>query len=95
MQEIIADYFGVGKTSKKVLNLYHSLTDKHNEFEILLDLSEAEIAKVTDQELAQTIVQVRLGQVDILPGYDGIYGRISIKNSLKNQNPPPAQKGGF
>jgi len=88
LQEIIADYFGVGKTAKKVLNQYFSLTDKHNEFAILLDLSETEIAKMAGQELAQMIVQVRTGQVDILPGYDGVYGRISIKNSLKK----PEQK---
>ncbi len=79
LQEIIADTYGVGKSSKRVQKMYHEMTDKRNEFEILIDLNEIEIKDLSNAEIAKAIINVRLGRVDLIPGYDGIYGKISIK----------------
>ena len=79
LQEIIAAVLDVGKGSKKVIRIYDEMTKKNTEFEILLDLSEKEMATIADAEIASAIINMRAGQVDIEPGYDGIYGKVSIK----------------
>ncbi len=79
LQEIIADVCGVGKNSKKVLKQYFELTDKYSEFEILLDLSIEELKKITDNNIAEAIYRVRDGRVNIIPGYDGVYGKIDLQ----------------
>jgi uncharacterized protein (TIGR00375 family) len=77
--EIIANYFGVGKNSQKVLNLYLSLVKNNNEFEILIDLTQKELEKIMESKLAEKIIKVRNNQVEIKPGFDGVFGKISIK----------------
>lgn len=82
LQEIIADNIGVGKNSKKVMKMYYEMTDKKNEFEILIDLKEGEIEKISNSEIAKAVLNVRLGNVELIPGYDGIYGKISINKDI-------------
>lgn len=79
LQEIIADCYAVGKNSKKVLKKYFELTEKATEFDLLLYLDEKEVLAIAGKEIGQAIIQVRKGKVDIIPGYDGIFGKISIK----------------
>ncbi|MFA5029853.1 MAG: endonuclease Q family protein [Patescibacteria group bacterium] len=81
LQEIIADSFGVGKNSKKVQTEYFNLIKKYCEFEILIDLTEEQLKKIARPEIAERIISVRLGRVEITPGYDGIYGQIAIKTA--------------
>jgi len=83
LQEIIADAFGVGKNSKKVLAEYLRLTGQQPEFSILLDLPASELKQLTSEGIADGIIKVRAGQVDIEPGYDGVFGRVSIKKSRR------------
>jgi uncharacterized protein (TIGR00375 family) len=82
LQEIIADNFGVGKSSKKVLKIYYEMTDQKTEFEILIDLSEEEIKNISNSEIARAVINVRLGKVALVPGYDGVYGKISIEKDI-------------
>lgn len=86
LQEIIAWRLGVNKNSKKVSNLYLSLVEKKSEFEILIDAQASELKEIMDQELVDLILAVRRGKVEIRPGFDGVYGKISIKSSFKNKN---------
>lgn len=88
LQEIIADYFAVGKGSKKVAAEYFNLIAKYSEFAILIDLPADELKKITLPEIAEKIIQVRDKQVKIEPGYDGIYGKISVRNHYR----PPRQE---
>ena len=85
LQEIIAWRLGVNKTSKKVFNLYLSLVEKKSEFEILIDAQESELKEIMDQELVNFILAVRRKEVEIKAGFDGIYGKISIKSGFKNK----------
>jgi uncharacterized protein (TIGR00375 family) len=82
LQEVIADVFGVGVSSKRVLAMYEqmvgSAVSKTNEFEILLDMDENQIAKISTAEIAQAIIRVRNGQVNLDGGYDGVFGKIHI-----------------
>lgn len=79
LQEIIAESFNVGKSSKKVQAEYFNLISKgKNEFNILLHLSMEEIKKITLPKIAEAIGRVREGKVKLVPGFDGQYGKIEI-----------------
>ncbi|MCL5008890.1 MAG: endonuclease Q family protein [Patescibacteria group bacterium] len=78
LEEIIAETFNVGAGSKRVLETYNRMTDKNPEFEILLDLPESEIAKISATEIATAILRVREGKVRVEGGYDGVFGKIHI-----------------
>lgn len=80
LEEIIAETFGVGTGSKRVLETYNRMTDKYPEFEILLDLTEDQIAKISAPEIAVAVLRVRSGQVHVEGGYDGVFGKIHIFN---------------
>jgi uncharacterized protein (TIGR00375 family) len=78
LEEIIAETFGVGTASKKVLEQYEAIVKHHSEFDILLELSEQEITTMSSSAIAQSITRVREGKVHIEPGYDGVFGKIQI-----------------
>ncbi len=93
LSEIIAESFGVGPSSKKVVEEYQNLIKKlGNELDILLEISEEKIKSVADPRVAEGIKRVRNGKVKIRPGYDGEYGEISIfsdneRKKLEPQKP--------
>ena len=61
------------------------VTRKTNEFEILLDLEEDQIAKISTPEIAQSIIRVRNGKVRIEGGYDGVFGKIHIYDEQERE----------
>lgn len=64
-------------SSKKVWAIYNRLIEKFgNEYSILLDVLKSDLLKVIPENLAEAIVNVRAGQVTIIPGYDGVYGQL-------------------
>ena len=85
LEEIIAETFNVGTASKRVLAEYESMAAHHPEFEILLDLPEQELQKITSAQVVESILRVRRGQVHIDPGYDGVFGKIHIYNEQERQ----------
>ena len=79
LQEIIADAQHQGVGTKRGKAEYEKLILQiGTEFDILLDVTEKELIKVTSREIAQGILRVREGKVHIQPGYDGEYGKIKI-----------------
>ena len=50
----------------------------YNEFQILLDLSEEEISKISNPGIARAVIRVREGKVRLEGGYDGVFGKIEI-----------------
>jgi len=91
LAEIIAEVVGVKSTqSKKVLAEYFRLTDElANEFTLLLDTPiQAIQAASAYPNLAEAILRMRKGEMNIQPGYDGIYGTVKIFG----ENGPPAPK---
>ncbi|MBI4722278.1 MAG: DNA helicase UvrD [Candidatus Stahlbacteria bacterium] len=81
LTEIIADVLGVSKETKKVANEYDKLIHSWTELDCLLHIPYKELQNITQDEIAYSICAVREGKVDILPGYDGVYGKISVKRS--------------
>jgi DNA helicase-2/ATP-dependent DNA helicase PcrA len=84
LEEIIAETYDVGVGSKKVLATYEAMVAAHPEFDILLDLSKEEIAKISDKQIAESVIRVREGNVHIEGGYDGIFGKIHIYGDKEN-----------
>jgi len=78
LEEIIAEALNSGVNTTKVKKEYERLLALNTEFEILLDLSEAELYRIADKRVAEGVLKVRVGDIDIVPGYDGVYGKISI-----------------
>lgn len=78
LEEVIADTYEVGPGSKKVLTMYEQMVSKYPEFEILLELPEEEIEKISDKNIATSVMRVRTGNVHVEGGYDGIFGKIHI-----------------
>ncbi len=79
LAEIIACVEGVGAASKKVRAVYDQLIrDAGNEFQVLLDASRDVIAQCAGDATAEAIMRVREGTISIEPGYDGVYGKVTI-----------------
>jgi uncharacterized protein (TIGR00375 family) len=77
LEEVIGETYGTG-IGKKVLETYERIVSKYPEFEILLDLPQEEIAKISDPVVAESVIRIREGKVHIEGGYDGIFGKIHI-----------------
>jgi uncharacterized protein (TIGR00375 family) len=78
LKEVIGE--AIGKTSKstEVDKLYHYMIEKFGtEFKIMIEIPLDEISKV-HPKIAEGIARVKERKVKISPGYDGVYGKVSI-----------------
>ena len=79
LEEIIADAKGVGKASIAVERDYYSCLAKFGtEFEILMRAPKQDLMQGLPPKVAEGVLRVREGKVNIKAGYDGEYGVISI-----------------
>ncbi len=79
LKEIISKALLVGEQSKIVQKEYEKLIDNFgDEFNILLFVSENEIKKIAMEGVAEAIAMVRRGKVEMIPGYDGVFGKIVL-----------------
>ena len=82
LAEILSDILQVGVKSKKVQTNYHkALMQLGSEYNILHTLETDKIGSAGIPLLGEAIRRMRQKEVDIIPGYDGEYGRIKIFNS--------------
>jgi len=80
LSEIIATVLGVDSPStQQVWRIYNLLVEKFgNEYCVLLDASRESLSTVVDEAVVEAIIRVREGLVKVVPGYDGVYGRLVI-----------------
>lgn len=79
LDEIIVQALGVKSFTKKVEKLYFELIERFgNEFNVLMDADRDELEKCGGERLADAIMKVRGGDLQIRPGYDGVYGEVRI-----------------
>jgi len=91
LQEIIAESFGMKSTaSKKVQEMYEKMIhDVGIEFDILLDVDIPTIEAGSTPAIAEAVRRMRIGDLHIRPGYDGVYGEVHI---YSDADPPPAAR---
>lgn len=91
LREILSEVIGVGKHSKAVARLYEQLVPKcGTEFEILIAAPLTNIQAASSAVVAEAIDRVRRGALVITPGYDGVFGSISLYGGVRP--PGPVQK---
>ena len=79
LEEIIAESLAVGVGTKAVEAEYERLIKAGgSEFAVLLDMPPEELNRFTTSRVLEGIVRMRQGKVDIVPGHDGVYGKIRI-----------------
>jgi uncharacterized protein (TIGR00375 family) len=80
LSEIITAVLGVSYPgAKKVWSVYNPLIQKFgDEYTVLIDTSREEMAKIVDSRIAEAIVRVREEKAHVVPGYDGVYGKLVI-----------------
>jgi uncharacterized protein (TIGR00375 family) len=93
LQEVIADVLGMAVISQQVKTEYAKLVKAFgSEFSVLLGPSLSDLEGVTTPELAQGIVDAREGRVELVAGYDGVFGHVKV---AKDRGPITPQKGLF
>jgi len=84
LEELLAETLGKGRTSKAVSQLYNkAIVSLGPEFDILLDVPTEAIAAAVSPRAAEAVKRMRAGQVAVRPGYDGVFGQVSIFNDRK------------
>lgn len=77
--ELIADALGRGQATKGVVMEYNRLTQElGSELEILMSAGRDALEKVAGEKFAQSILKARVGDVEVEPGFDGVYGKVHV-----------------
>jgi uncharacterized protein (TIGR00375 family) len=95
LSEVIAAVMGVDSPSTQaVWQNYNLLVGKFgDEYKVLMDAAKEELAKVVEAPIAEAIVKVRDGIIKVIPGYDGVYGRLNLNaDALAVKPKRPAEK---
>lgn len=84
LAELIADVMQVGVATKKVRReVDRLLAEGRTEFFILLEASASDLLRVTSPEIVEALLRMRQGDVVIRPGYDGVYGVVSVRETCR------------
>ena len=79
LPEIISEVLKVGAGSKAVQGMYWRLLEKlGNEFTILMKTRLDDIERAESEKLREAVAKVRAGDVCIVPGYDGEFGKVKL-----------------
>ena len=102
LQQIVAESIGRGVNTKGVRSLYFQLVEElGSELHILTDADTSDIARVGGERIAEGVERVRTGKIVIEPGYDGVFGKVSVwqnkvdahKHNKQNLPPQTARDG--
>lgn len=92
LQELIAVSLGIEPEAEhrlmsgKVWREYEAMIAKFgNEFKILSEVQDDILKSTLRPELFELISSLRSGKLEIVPGFDGVYGKIVIKEKDKKQ----------
>jgi len=79
LDEVLAEALGHKVGTKAVETEYERLVERGgSEFQILLDASPDDLASFVTPRVLEAIIRMRQGKVSIVPGHDGVYGKISL-----------------
>jgi uncharacterized protein (TIGR00375 family) len=92
LEEVISEGLGVRVGTKTVEAEYERLVERGgSEFHILLDAPPEELASFVPPKILEGIVRMRQGKVSIIPGHDGVYGKINLFPEKKVAEAPKDQ----
>jgi len=92
LEEMISGGLGVNVGTKAVGAEYDRLIERGgSEFRILLDATPEELATFVPPRLLDGIIRMRQGKVSIVPGHDGVYGKINLFPETKKEEAPKEQ----
>ncbi|MEM3526668.1 MAG: hypothetical protein QXV37_04560 [Candidatus Jordarchaeaceae archaeon] len=80
LTELISAAIGIEDLyAKQIWEIYYKLvTTFKNEYNTLLNASRSDIEAVTNQRIADLIIDNREGRINVRPGFDGVYGKIIL-----------------
>jgi uncharacterized protein (TIGR00375 family) len=89
LSEIIATVLSVDSPSTQaVWEIYNLLIDKFgDEYAVLIDASKDALNEVVEARVADAILRVRAGSVSVVPGYDGVYGKLILGEVASAETP--------
>jgi PHP family Zn ribbon phosphoesterase len=89
LHEIIGRVLGIENIyAVSVWKIFDSLiTAFGTEYSVLLDVTPHELARVVDGALVDAIMRVRSGNIEVIPGYDGVYGTLILSRTKSTQEP--------
>ena len=96
LSEIIAAVLDVDEPSTQaVWKIYNTLIARFgNEYSVLLDASKDALIEVVDPQVADAILRVRAGSITIVPGYDGVYGKLVLNEAVSPEMPRGVSRRG-
>ena len=79
LAEIIAETWGRGQATKGVQREYQRITSElGSEIQALIWAKADDLISVAGEKLAEAVLRARVGDIQVDPGYDGLYGKIRI-----------------
>jgi len=79
LEEVIAEAMNYRVGTKAVETEYERLVERGgSEIRILLDATPDELTSFVPARILEAIVRMRQGKVTIVPGHDGVYGKITL-----------------
>ncbi len=75
LSDLISAVIGKGVATKGVWKTYYDLMKVgRSEMDILLNATHEKLMAASNRQLADAIIQNRRGKIEVIPGYDGMYG---------------------
>ena len=79
LQEIIAEALDLGVKTKGVQDEYEKIIKKIGpEFQVLLSALKEKLEEIAQPKVVEGIMKIRQQDLDIDPGYDGVFGKVRI-----------------
>jgi uncharacterized protein (TIGR00375 family) len=87
--EVLAQALGVGTGTKRVAEEYDRLIHRlGSELSVLLDASDEDLAAAVSGRVLEAIRKARRGEVRVEPGYDGVFGKVTIPFAEEEKDLP-------
>ena len=93
LSELIALVNNTTPYATKTWEIYNKLIAAHgNEFKVLLETGKEKLADTVGENVADIIIRNRNGEIKIIPGYDGVYGRPVLSGDGAIKQPVPRKQ---